>query len=526
VAPFKLVLGVALIAVGVGASMLLLPTEAEPRRLSRNQPVNRSALERLDISANNSPAAARNPTDPANVVVVNRIDRPRFSCALHASFDGARTWQDIPVPFPAGEEEPARCYAPDVAYSPDGKLHLSYVTLKGVGNVPNAAWVVSSSDGGRTLSTPVRAAGPLAFQVQLTADPADPARLQLTWLQASAVGTLLFPSTGNPVVSSTSVDAGMSWSAPVRVSSESRGRVVAPSPAAGPDGKLYVLYLDLLEDRLDYAGAHEGRGGDPYSGAWALVLARSADRGVTWEESVIAADLVPTQRFVVFIPPGPSLAVDAASGRLYASFSDGRLGDADVWLWSSSDGGRTFGPAVRVNDTPDRDGTSQYLPQVDVAPGGRVDVVYLDRRADPANILNEVSLQSSFDQGRTFTRRLALSDQPSDSRVAPGDELGLPDLGSRLGLDSTKDQALAIWPDTRAGTRLTQKQDLASAIVAVPAPSRRWPGWLRLASFGLVGLGAVSLVLGLRRPRAPARGGPVLVDPGPPLPEGPPAPRM
>jgi len=504
----RLLLTFGLIAAGMATWLLLAPRDGGgPRLLRPDQPIDADAREPLDISANNSPTAARNPVHPENVVVANRVDRPRYSCAVHVSVDGARSWHEVTVPFPPGEEEPARCYAPDAAYSPDGTLYLSYVTLKGVGNAPNAVWVVSSSDGGLSLSQPMRAAGPLAFQVQLMSDATEPDRLHLTWLQASAVGFLLFPSTGNPIVASTSEDRGVTWRAPVRITSEGRERPVAPSPAAGPRGELYVAYLDLLDDRLDYGGAHEGRGGPPHAGPWALVLARSADGGATWEESVVAEDLVPTQRFIVFLPPFPALAVDADSGRLYITFSDGRYGDADVWLWASGDGGRSFESPVRVNDTSERDGTSQYLPGVGVAPGGRVDIVYLDRRTDLSDVLTEVSLQSSFDGGRTFTTRLPLSERPFSSRIGPGGDRDLPDLGSRLGLVSTEEGALAVWPDTTAGTELTQKQFLASAIVQVPAPAGS-SVWLRRV--GLVVIVSTVVGLGLAtarsgRPPGPAR---------------------
>ena len=60
---------------------------------------------------------------------------------------------------------------------------------------------------------------------------------------------------------------------------------------------------------------------------------------------------------------------------------------------------------TRVNDTKRRDGTAQYLPKLAVAPDGRLDVLYYDRRADPENLRNQVSLQSSFDHGESFTPR-------------------------------------------------------------------------------------------------------------------------
>jgi len=101
-----------------------------------------------------------------------------------------------------------------------------------------------------------------------------------------------------------------------------------------------------------------------------------------------------------------------------------------------------------------------------------VDVVYYDRRRDPRDIRNDVSLQSSFDGGQSFSSRLRLSQRSFDSRIGFGDEAGLPDLGSRLGLVSADAGALAVWTDTRAGTRASKKQDLAAGLVSFSRPAR------------------------------------------------------
>jgi hypothetical protein len=377
-------------------------------------------------------------------------------------------------------------------------LHLSYVTLRGNGNVPNAVWVVSSGDGGRSLTGPptrVTPMPPLAFQVRLVADPTDPRRLYGVWLQAAATATLGFPETGYPIQFARSDDGGATWQGPQRVSLSSRAMAVAPSIAVGPRGELYVAYLDLVDDRLDYNGGHEGKGGPAYGGTWTLILARSSDRGATWTESVVDDKVVPTERFVVFIPPFPSMAVDPRTGRIYVGFHDGRDGDADVRLWSSGDGGSSFGPPRRVNDTPRGDGRSQYLPKLAMAADGRLDVLYYDRRADPENVRNEVSLQSSFDSGARFTPALRLSDRPFDSRIGFGAERGMPDLGNRLGLVSTRSGTYAVWTDTRAGTPLSRKQDLVRALVEV-SPPKRLPRVMELAlRVGGPGLGIVGLLL-------------------------------
>ncbi|MDP9441834.1 MAG: hypothetical protein M3P34_06605, partial [Actinomycetota bacterium] len=495
--------GLAFLALGAGALQMAsaLPA-ASVRPVGGNLPIGPGATDLRNIDANNSPSLVRNPTRPSNLAVSNRVDTPSFSCALHVSLDGGATWERTAVPFPEGEELPPRCFAPDLAFDANGRLYMSFVTLIGAGNTPNAGWLATSDDGGRTLSPPSRIEplGPLAFQIRLTADPGTPGRLYLSWVQAAEVALLQFPTDENPILFSRSDDAGVTWAAPVRVSPPERKRVVAPSVAVGRNGLLYLLYLDLGNDILDYRGAHQGRGGDPYPGPWSLVLGRSTDGGRTWQTTEVDNALVPIERLLVFLPPVPSLAVDQRTDRVYVTFHDGRLGDADVWLWGSGDAGRTFSPARRVNDTRPRDGTSQYLPRASVASNGRLDIVYYDRRADPdQNVFNDVSLQYSDDGGNSFSPRVRLNDTAFDSRIGFGSERGLPDLGSRLALLSTDSRTMAVWTDTRAGTEASNKQDLARAVVAFSRGSPlRQP--LRLGGVALCGVGAL-LVLGGLIPR-------------------------
>ena len=492
--------GVGLLLVA-GAALLVAASgrDATMVVVGGNLPVNRGAVDLRDISTHNSPHLTQNPTDGANVVVVNRIDLPRYSCALQVSTDGGVSFSQTALPVPAGEEP--KCYAPDAAFGADGTLYVSFVTLQGAGNVPNAAWLVRSSDKGRTVTDPARLLGPLSFQLRLLADPSVPGRLYRTWLQAEDVALYAFPSPGNPILFARSDDGGSTWKGPTTVNATQRQRVVAPQLAAGPAGELYVLYLDLGDDRLDYAGGHEGRGGPPYDGSWRLVLARSLDRGATWSEAEVSAPVVPTERFVVFIPPNPALAVDPASGRVHVGFHDGGTGDADVLVWTSEDSGRRFGPPVRVNDTPTGDGRAQYLPKLAVAPNGRLDVVYYDRRGDPENRANQVSLQSSFDGGRTFGASLHLADQPFDSQIGFGAERAMPDLGARIGLLSADDKALAVWTDTRSGTRASPKQDLVRAFVDV-TPADRVSGpvrWILRTAAVVLAIGGLCTLAGVRR---------------------------
>jgi len=499
----RIIVGVSLLVVAAGAALISTAYDDAPKAsvLSGDAPVNAGAGNPADIRSNNSPTLARNPVKAANVVVSNRIDTPQFACVLNVSFDGGAKWTQTPVPIPTGEEP--KCFAPDAAFASDGRLYLSFATLKGRGNVPNAVWTASSADGGRTLSKPVRAGGALRFQVRLAVDPLDSRRIHLTWVKAAAVGFLKFSQPDiNPIESVRSDDGGATWQNPVRVSSPSRARVIAPVPAVGSKGELYVLYLDVGEDRLDYEGGHLGKGGAPYQGRFGLVLARSLDGGRTWAEIVIDQEIKPIHRFVALFPPYPALALDRRSGRIYAAFHDARLGDPDVSVWSLPAGGRKWSGPTRVNDTPKHDGTWQYLPQLAVAPNGRLDVLYYDRRSDRQNIFNQVSFQSSSDHANSFVPSVRLSSRPFDSRIGFGGKNGLPDLGSRLALLSDKHRTLAVWTDTRAGTSASNKQDLSRAVVAFSDPPRlsepvmyglRYGG-LALALLGLCLVGSAFVV--------------------------------
>lgn len=497
-----LIAGLALVLCGVGAFVVSTAYD-EPSAfgvLRPNLPVNDGARNPLDISATNSPTLVRNPVDPANLVVVSKIDSPRYSCGVNVSFDGGGRWTQSAIPVPRGVTGP--CYAPDATFGADGTLYVTFVTLTGRANSPEAVYFTMSPDGGKTLAPPLRTPlGARSFHTRLSADPKTPGRVYLTWLAASELGLYRFAEPGNPIRAIRSDDGGRNWTAPTRVSSSARLRAIAPTPVVGPDGALNVLYLDLGDDELDYAGGHNGRGGRAYDGDWQLVLARSRDRGATWRESPVGT-VKAAQRFIVFTPPFPSLAVDQRDGTLYAGFTDGRAGDADVSLWSlKPNSGRWTGP-VRVNDTRRGDGTAQYLPRLSVTPGGRLDVVYYDRRGDRTNVLNDVSFQTSFDGGQTFRPHVRLSDKTFSSRVGFGADRGMADLGGRLGLVSDDRRAMAVWTDTRAGTRASAKQDVARGLVAFNDPARLSDGsktLLRAAALVLVLLGvAVAVGLGLR----------------------------
>ena len=452
------------------------------------------------ITVNNSPNVVRDPDDGDRLVVTHRIDRPGFSALMEWSDDGGSTWQPTALPLPPGtpvcaaSPERTPCpFAPDAAFGPDGTLYVLYVSLEGNGNTPGALWLARSSDGGRTLDPPVEVAGKLSFQPRIAVDPEG--TVHLIWLAAEAVG--LNQLTGPArIVAARSTDGGRTFSAPVPVSDADRERVGAASPVIDAKGALVVLYQDLLRNRRDAEGLEGPVAEDPF----ALVVTRSDDGGQSFATGVeVEPGLVPTKRFLIFLPDFPSLAA-GPDGALYVAWTDGRGGDEDVLIRRSSDGGAIWSEPVQVNDNAAGDGTAQYLPRLSVAPGGRVDVLFYDRRADPANTMTEVYLASSDDEGGTFTNR-QVSSVAFDSSVGPtfGPAYGT-DFGTRLGLTSNDDGTYAAWTDTRLGNQDTGRQDVFGATISVSSGGRLSVLFPVLAVLVLVGAAAFWLLR--RRARA------------------------
>ena len=458
------------------------------------------------IDAINSPTIVHNPTKPSNVVASYRVDRPNYSALLQVSEDGGKTWSQTELPLPAGTEPCAATLAgkpcpigPDIAFDRDGKLYVLYVNLTGNGNSPKNLWLSTSTDGGKTLAPPTRIAGELTFQARLAIAPDK--TVHITWLQGKDTGNLSLLG-ANPIVAVHSENGGKDFSTPVIISDSPRERVGAASPVVDSKGNVSVIYEDFKGDRRDF----ENLEGPVFEDPFALVVTRSTDGGKTFSRGLeFESGLVPTRRFLVYLPESPSMAA-GPDGNLYAVWSDGRNGDEDVFLKRSPDGGTTWSAPVRVNDNPMQDKTNQYLPKVAVSDDGRVDVLFYDRRRDQRNIMTDVFLASSTDDGKSFTNR-RVSSTSFDSRVGPSASLlhGT-DFGTKLGLDSWGNHALAAWTDTREGSEADAAQDIGTSRITLaetPPFIGRWPVILVLFLIGAVAL-AGALMTPVERQPEPA----------------------
>lgn len=466
----------------------------ESPQILRERPV--TAMNMIIQPGNNSPMLAVDPTEGRFMVLANRLDGPDFGCALQVSGDGGRSWISIdPVPqLPEGAD---KCYAPEIAFDADGILHYLFVGLAGQGNQPMGVFLTSSDDRAQTFTAPRQVLGPGRYQVRLAIDSTmgDRGRMHLVWLDVAEDAPLGgLPPPPNPIMAAYSDDGGQTLSEPVEVSDRTRPLAVAPALTLGPGHAVHVLYYDLGDDVIDYRGLE----GEVWQGHWSLVVASSLDGGEHFETSGVADErVVPPERvMLIFTMPPPVLTV-GPEGELYAAWYDARNGDWDVFLRRSDDGGSRWTEPQRLNDDPLGSGSHQYMPQLDVAPSGRVDAIFYDRRNNVENRGNDVYYTYSTDGGRSFRPNVRLTEMHFDSQIgaryAVPSAVGLVEFGSRIALLSEDENVVAAWTDTRNTGRAPRSQDIFATQILFPhsAGGLGWTGVLGgvLAVAGVSGVG-------------------------------------
>jgi hypothetical protein len=478
---------VALVA-GVAAVLLGLRGGDTTLRPRPSQPVTETP--QLSINVNTSPVAAVHPRRPEVMAVAGRVDAPRLNCTVAVTTTGGDAWRALELPPAPGADN---CFWPAVAFDGDGNLLVLYTPTGGPFNLPTALWVQRFTPELAADGPPVRVGGALTFQPRLAVEGR---RVLVAWIAATEERASKFLGFGpppNPILLARSDDGGRTFAPPVTVSEPNR-LAVQPTLLVGPNGQVVVGALDLVDDRFTYQTSHEGRPGPPPAGTWRLVLWRSGDGGATFgPASTVADGIVPPQRVLIDLAPAPAFTLDPTRGRAYAAWETGR----DVMLSRSDDGGATWSPPRRVGPA----AGGQFLPGVEVAPDGRVDVAFYDRSRDPDDVLAEVVLASSSDGGKSFVTEV-VSDQRFDSMVGSfnGDDVM---LGSHVAVIAQDESTTVVWPDTTRGNRTTNVVDLVSATVEVKAGAgTRLP---------LVAGGALLILLAIALPwlgSAPRRGGP------------------
>ena len=417
-----------------------------------------------DTTAQNETPLAVNPVNAQNFITGNNDWNYNDACGVNASLDGGKTWtKTLPSGFIPGiskyTDDPAVAGTgaydfggdPAVGFSPDGKR--AYFACFGYqASAPHgvALLVSRSTDGGLTWTTGGTAA-PLTLVSNFTGNgQARGSTGQFPDHESMHVakdGTIYIPwaqftgSSGHsPIYVSTSRDEGVSFSAPVKVTSGSvhsdQDARVVTDPATG------YAYLTFDNSVLGGKGT-------------LVFVSVSKDRGASWSAPLRVATfqnpvcLFPTSCFNIsggqFRGPGsyPVPAIDPTTRRLLVAYTDIVGGKAQIFLTAASidNLAQWSAPQVVAPASGDRINVEMSVEPTT----GRIDMMANDRSWS-GNAQLDVSYIGSKDGGITWSvqRVTKTSWDPSQYGVPSGSGVR-PFIGDYDGIVSTPTTVGMTW---------------------------------------------------------------------------------
>ncbi len=336
----------------------------------------------------NEVTIAINPIEPAKMAAGANINY------FYSSSDSGKTWKENIISSSLGVWGD-----PCVIYDLNGNLFYGHLSNPATGHWIDRIVVQKSVDNGANWND---GAGigfkpePFAqdkewLGVDYTNSPYKN-NIYVAWTEFDNYGSY-DQNDSSRILFSYSTD-GISWSSPIRISDhggnsvDDGNTVEGAVPAIGPNGEVYISW----------------------AGPLGIMFDKSTDGGQTFGSDV----------FVTSQPGGwnfnisginrcngmPITACDISNspykGNIYINWSDQRNGEdnTDIFLIKSTDGGKTWGNIVKVNN--DNTSRHQFLSWMDIDPvTGYLYIVFYDRR-NTSGIETEVYLARSKDGGTSF----------------------------------------------------------------------------------------------------------------------------
>lgn len=182
----------------------------------------------------------------------------------------------------------------------------------------------------------------------------------------------------------------------------------------------------------------------------ALALSKSTDGGKTWTSAI---SIPFSYENATGGPAGsyPQFIINKKTDSLHIVYNRNPTPDiagmSDVYSRVSYDGGATWTEAKNISDDDPKLFGGQFFPNINVAPNGRLDVVWWDTRDIQGLRGTDAYYAYSTDDGRTWSKNIRLTDRSIDRKLGIwGNNY---DIASAPGVASTNAYAVFGWDDTR-----------------------------------------------------------------------------
>jgi hypothetical protein len=492
----------------------LAPSPKTPLRVGTNYPLRFPGG--IPIYGRDAVGLAVNPHNPRHIVALYS-DYQTSWCEVVVSTNSGRTWRRTRLKAPAGFISPPCTVGNHLANFVDGGIAFGrgnnvYATFASgrtddQGNsVGKSVLVARSANGGRSFAVADVAlpggsdpdVGPDYTLPKLVVKPGAGATDDRIHVVANAEESepkinpeLTAPDSETKVVITTSRNGGRTWGDRVSAGRPGESSIEVTQPVIGKNGTLYVGWRTRRADPVQ-VGSFLPEG--------TVVVARSTDQGQTWKQVTAAG----VRGFVYtgpVTPPYsatptsfdastfPRLAADPRSGNVYLVYGNDTqpqtqasvqnidhfiAKDMDVYFQRSTDGGDRWSDPVRLNGQApiQYEITQTRHPNMSVAPDGRLDVVWQDRRhwylgpaketgitgvcththveCDEARI-GDTYYRSSSNGGASFSRERRITDHHINNDVGYDYRFGTYwDYGPQaLALGNSR--ILFAWMDSRDG---------------------------------------------------------------------------
>ncbi|MFP5287171.1 MAG: exo-alpha-sialidase, partial [Thermoanaerobaculia bacterium] len=354
--------------------------------------------------------------------------------------DGGVTWGRTTLPLQSGEDFHTD---PTVDWTSDGTAWATTIGVTAGGATRIRAY--RSGDGGATWT----------FDGTVSGDQKSVDKQQV-WVDHSAASpwrdTLyaIWHDSG-PVYMSRRRPGG-AWERPVLVSPKQPGTGIGADVKTNSAGVVFGLWPNTRTRRIQ--------------------AVRSADGGRTFSPPVTVATTIdsfdigiPAQsrrRALIYVSAGAWRT--ASKDLVYAAWTDLNVAGCKtgqtappatacktrVWFTRSTDGGRTWEPARKVNDQRSVNDQFNQALAVDEATG-TIGLIYYDTVEDPARRKVHLWYQSSTDDGATWTKPRRVTTAATDESVR-GSEYGN-QFGDYNGLSGFGGIFFPSWTDRRGNAR-------------------------------------------------------------------------